>query len=175
MTNFLLILQIMAAIPLFINPGPGNKPVLTVSSNAFENNALIPSKYTCDGENISPQIKWSKGPEGTKTFVLICDDPDAPSKVWVHWLIFNIPPINHEIPENSAFIKGANYGTTDFGKTTYGGPCPPSGTHHYRFKIYALDSELKLNTGASKEAMEGAMKGHILAQGKLIGLYARRR
>lgn len=175
MNSIPLIFQLMVALPLFVNCTPGKNPGMTVSSIAFENNSLIPGKYTCDGENISPQISWSKGPDGTKTYVLICDDPDAPAKVWVHWLIYNIPAAILEIPENAAGIKDAKYGTTDFRKTVYGGPCPPGGTHRYYFKIYALDCDLLLNTGASKEEIESAMKGHILAHGELIGKYARRK
>jgi Raf kinase inhibitor-like YbhB/YbcL family protein len=175
MTCIPLIFHLMVALPLFVSCTPGNNPGMTVSSNAFENNTLIPGKYTCDGENISPQVSWSQGPEGTKSYVLICDDPDAPSKVWVHWLIYNIPSTVLEIPENAAGIEGAKYGTNDFGKTAYGGPCPPHGTHHYHFKIYALDSELLLDAGASKEEIESAMKRHILAHGELICKYARKR
>jgi Raf kinase inhibitor-like YbhB/YbcL family protein len=175
MNRIPLIYKLLVAIPLLIQSTPIMKPEITVSSNAFKSNSLIPSRYTCDGENISPQLSWSKGPEGTRSYALICDDPDAPSKVWVHWIIYNIPAAIHEIPEKAAVIQGAKYGKTDSGKTVYGGPCPPSGTHHYHFKVYALDSELNLPAGASKQELESAMKAHILAQGELVGLYARKR
>jgi len=175
MTNIHFIVQLTAALILFAGCTHGKNPGMNVNSNAFENNGLIPGKYTCDGDNVSPQIAWSNGPGRTKTYVLICDDPDAPSKIWVHWLIYNIPSTVLEIPENTPNIKGAVYGTNDFGKTAYGGPCPPDGTHHYHFKIYALDSGLSLDSGAPKEELESAMKGHILAHGELTGKYARNR
>jgi Raf kinase inhibitor-like YbhB/YbcL family protein len=168
-TFFLLIFS----LPLFINCTPMKDPEITVSSTAFAHNGMIPSQYTCDGKNISPQISWSRGPEGTKTYALICDDPDAPMKTWVHWLIYNIPASVLAIPEDDKGVKDALYGTTDFRRTGYGGPCPPGGTHHYHFKLYALDIALPLKNGASKAEMEAAMKGHILASGDLVGLYAR--
>jgi hypothetical protein len=170
-----VILHLIVALPFFINCSSVKKPEITVSSVAFKNDSLIPVKYSCDGENISPQLMWSKGPEDTKTYVLICDDPDAPAKVWVHWLIYNIHSTILEIPENAAEIKGAKYGTNDFGNTVYAGPCPPDGTHHYHFKIYALDCELPMTAGASLEEIESAMKGHILAHGELIGKYDRKK
>jgi Raf kinase inhibitor-like YbhB/YbcL family protein len=159
--------------PLFINCTPMKNTEITVSSKSFTSNGLIPSQYTCDGKNISPELNWTQGPEGTKTYALICDDPDAPMKTWVHWLIFNIPPTVLSIPEDDKGVKGAFYGTTDFRRTGYGGPCPPGGTHHYHFKLYALDIALPLPQGASKSDMENAMKGHILASGDLVCLYAR--
>jgi len=170
-TCYYLILTII--LPLFLNCSTMKNPEITVSSETFKNNGFIPSQYTCDGINISPQLSWTKGPEGTKTYALICDDPDAPMKVWVHWLIYNIPSTVLSIPENDPGIKDALYGTTDFRRTGYGGPCPPSGTHHYHFKIYALDIALPLNSGATKADMENAMKGHVLASGELVGLYIR--
>lgn len=168
------ICSLAIVIPFFMNCTPLRSQGLKVSSNAFENNGLIPSKFTCDSVNVSPQIKWSAGPEGTKTYALICDDPDAPSRVWVHWLIFNIPETTLEIPENAAALAGASFGTNDFRRTAWGGPCPPSGTHHYHFKIYALDGVLPLSEGASKSDIVKAMEGHILASGELVGLYARK-
>ena len=142
---------------------------MQISSTAFEHNQNIPSKYTCDGENISPPISISEVPEDTKTLALIVDDPDAPSKTWVHWLVWNIDPETSEIEEGSA--PTGLEGTTDFGRTGWGGPCPPSGTHRYFFKLYALDSELNLDSSATKEDLEAAMESHILEQTELIGLY----
>jgi Raf kinase inhibitor-like YbhB/YbcL family protein len=168
-----LLLSVIISLPLFINCKNMKNPEITVSSTAFKNNGMIPSQYTCDGVDTSPQLSWSRGPEGTKTYALICDDPDAPMKTWVHWLIYNIPASVLSIPENDKGIKDALYGTTDFRRTGYGGPCPPSGTHHYHFKLYALDISLPLKSGASKAEIENTMKGHILASGELIGLYAR--
>ncbi len=170
MNRFLFLIPVFS-LPLFINCATMKTSEITVSSTAFKQNGMIPSQYTCDGVNISPQIAWTPGPEGTQSYALICDDPDAPMKTWVHWLIFNIPPTVLSIPENDRGIENALYGTTDFRRTGYGGPCPPSGTHHYHFKLYALDCWLPLKNGATKPEMETAMKGHILASGDLVGLY----
>ena len=148
---------------------------ITVSSTSFKNNEMIPSQYTCDSSNISPQIAWTKGPDDTRSYTLICDDPDAPAKTWVHWLVYNMPPSVTEIPENSKPMKDVMYGTTDFRRMDYGGPCPPSGIHHYHFKVYALDCILPLKPGATKPEIEKAMQGHILANGELVGLYSRKK
>jgi Raf kinase inhibitor-like YbhB/YbcL family protein len=151
---------------------------ITVSSKAFDNGGNIPSKYTCDTENVSPPLAWTKGPNNTKTYVLICDDPDAPSKTWVHWVLFNIPSSVNELPENlpteKSILSGAIQGKNDFKTTGYSGPCPPSGTHRYYFKVYALDCELSLDSHAQKEDVETAMKDHILAKGVLMGKYKRK-
>jgi hypothetical protein len=151
---------------------------LEIKSNAFENGDFIPSKYTCEGQDISPPLFWSDVPKGTKSFAIICDDPDAPFGVWVHWVIFNIPQDKRELEEGfpkkgllpGKIIQGRN----DFGKIGWGGPCPPSGKpHRYVFKLYALDTILSLEEGATKEELIEAMKGHILAETKLIGIYQR--
>jgi Raf kinase inhibitor-like YbhB/YbcL family protein len=142
---------------------------LTVKSPAFENNKLIPSKYTCDGEDVSPPLKIEGIPEKTKSLALIMEDPDAPSGLWVHWLIWNIPP-SAEIQENS--VPGTE-GLNTNKKNSYHGPCPPGGTHRYYFKIYALDTHLNLGAFSEKEVLENAMQNHILAQGELMGLYRR--
>lgn len=139
---------------------------------AFENNERIPERYTCDGEDISPPLKITEIPEGTKTLALISDDPDAPAGTWVHWVVWNIPAgsdaVNIEEDSNPG-ISGRN----SFKKISYGGPCPPSGAHRYFFKAYALDSELNLQEGASKAELEDAMKGHLLDKAEIIGLYSR--
>jgi hypothetical protein len=151
---------------------------LLVSSKVFDNAGHIPSKYTCDTENVSPPLSWTKGPDNTKTYVLICDDPDAPSKTWVHWVLFNIPSSVNELPENipaeKSILSGALQGTNDFKTTGYSGPCPPSGTHRYYFKVYALDCELSLDYKAEKADVEAAMKDHIVAKGALMGKYQKR-
>jgi Raf kinase inhibitor-like YbhB/YbcL family protein len=151
---------------------------IKITSPAFENEGLIPAKYTCDGEDISPPLKWDAVPEDTKSIVLISDDPDAPVGTWVHWVLFNLPPDTRElaesIPPDKTLPNGAKQGTTDFGRIGYGGPCPPSGTHRYFFKIYALDTELDLQADARKRDLLKAMEGHILAEGQLIGKYKRR-
>ena len=145
---------------------------MKLTSGAFENNKMIPGKYTCDGENVSPPLEIANVASGTQSLALIVDDPDAPGGDWAHWLVWNIDPIVGEISEDSVF-QNAIQGTTDFGKTGYGGPCPPSGTHRYQFKLYALDTKLDLESGARKKDLEAAMKDHILEQSTLVGLYKR--
>ena len=125
-----------------------------VLSSAFKEGGAIPKDYTCDGKNVSPPLRWSDYPAGTKSFALICDDPDAPSRTWVHWVLYDLPSTTESLPERVSadytLPNGAKQGTNDFGKTGYGGPCPPSGTHRYLFKVYALDTMLNLPPGASK-------------------------
>jgi Raf kinase inhibitor-like YbhB/YbcL family protein len=142
---------------------------LTVKSPAFENNKLIPSKYTCDGEEVSPPLTVEGIPEKTKSLALIMEDPDAPAGLFIHWLVWNIPPTN-EIQENS--VPGTE-GLNTNKKNSYHGPCPPGGTHRYYFKVYALDTHLNLSAFSEKEVLENAMQNHILAHGELIGLYRR--
>ena len=150
---------------------------IKVTSPAFEDGALIPPRYTADGANISPPLKWENVPAGAKSIAMINDDPDAPAKTWVHWVVYNMPPdtteLLEDIPADPALSNGAKQGTTDFGQIGYGGPAPPSGTHRYFFKVYALDAMLDLSEGATKADLEAAMTGHILAQGELIGKYKR--
>lgn len=145
---------------------------MKIESEAFSNNQFIPKKYTCDGEDINPPLKISEVPQGTKSLVLIVDDPDAPMGTWVHWTVWNIPPDISDIPENTV-PQGAIEGMTDFGRPGYGGPCPPSGVHRYFFKLYALDTTLELDSSATKRDLEKAMEGHILEKAELIGLYQR--
>jgi len=142
---------------------------LLVKSPAFEKNKLIPSKYTCDGDDVSPPLTIEGIPEKTKSLVLIMEDPDATAGLWVHWLVWNIPP-TAEIQENS--VPGTE-GLNTNKKNSYHGPCPPWGTHRYFFKVYALDTHLNLGALSEKEALENAMQSHILANGELIGLYRR--
>lgn len=143
---------------------------LKITSPAFKPNNPIPTKYTCDGENVNPPLNIEDIPSQTKTLTLIVDDPDAPMGTWTHWLVWNIPP-KEKIAENSIpGIEGLNTAR----KHSYEGPCPPSGTHHYHFKIYALDTELELNPNSKKEDVEKAMQNHILAKGETIGLYQRK-
>lgn len=148
-----------------------------IKSSAFKDGERIPRKYTCDGENISPPLTWKDVPSGTVTLAIISDDPDAPSKTWTHWLIFNIPPEINSLPEGvktvGEFENGIIQGLNDFGNLGYGGPCPPFGVHRYFFKLYALDKRLELEPGASKEELLEAMKGHIIEKTEIIGLYSR--
>lgn len=142
---------------------------LIVTSSAFKHNEHIPSKYTCDGENVSPLLHIEEIPEGTETLVLIVDDPDAPMGTWDHWVVWNIP-VENQFRENT--VPGTQ-GINSFRKHDYGGPCPPSGTHRYFFKVYALDTKLDLPKDANKKVVEKAMQGHVLGKGELVGLYSR--
>jgi len=143
---------------------------MKLSSPSFSDNGMIPAKYTCNGINVNPELAISDVPTAAKSLALIVDDPDAPSKVWVHWVVFNISPKTTAIVENS-FPSAAVQGTTDFRTAKYGGPCPPSGTHRYVFKLYALDTTLSLSSSATKADVEVAMKGHVINQATLTGLY----
>jgi Raf kinase inhibitor-like YbhB/YbcL family protein len=146
--------------------------VMKIESPSFSNNEMIPPNYTCDGANVNPPLMISGAPEDAKSLVLIVDDPDAPSKTWVHWTIWNIDPDTKEILENG-IPQGAVEGMTDFGIPGYGGPCPPSRIHHYFFKLYALDITLDLSSSASAVNIQEAMQGHILDSAELIGIYGR--
>ncbi len=145
---------------------------MIIESPSFKNNEMIPAKYTCDAENINPALVFSRIPLAAVSLVLIVDDPDAPGGTWVHWTIWNMGPGTIEISENS-LPDGSVEGNTDFGTPGYGGPCPPSGTHRYFFKLYALDTILKLDASAKAAGIEDAMQGHILGSAELIGLYKR--
>ena len=150
---------------------------LKVTSAAFKEGDMIPRKFTCDDRDVSPPLAWSEAPPGAKSFALICDDPDVPVGTWVHWVLFNLPAATRELPENIAPEKtlafGERHGKNSWGRLGYGGPCPPSGTHRYFFKLYALDALLDLQPGATKAEVEKAMSDHILAQGQLMGKYKR--
>ncbi|MBI4226400.1 YbhB/YbcL family Raf kinase inhibitor-like protein [Candidatus Roizmanbacteria bacterium] len=146
--------------------------MIKVASAAFKNGEIIPKKYTCDGENINPPLTIASIPAEAKSLALIVDDPDAPVGNWNHWLVWNIEPATKEISENSVPANTV-LGINDFGKLEYGGPCPPSGTHRYFFRIYALDTKLDLPQGAKRGELENAMKNHIVDQGELMGKYSR--
>jgi Raf kinase inhibitor-like YbhB/YbcL family protein len=146
---------------------------LKVFSPSFNEGGIIPSKFTCDGQNVSPPISWEGLPEGSKSLALICDDPDAPGGDFVHWVVFNIPAETSGFKENAAVGDIASLGITDFGRPGYGGPCPPSGFHHYHFKVYALDRMLEAERNIDKYDLLEKMEGHILAKGELVGLYKR--
>ena len=145
---------------------------MKVTSSAFEQGGNMPAKFTCDGSDTSPPLQITGIPPNAKTLVLIADDPDAPNGLFTHWLVWNIRPQTNSIAEGSApkGVQGAN----DFGKTGYRGPCP-TGIHRYSFKIFALDRELDLRTGVKRSQVDVAMKGHIIAQGELVGHYARKK
>jgi len=146
-------------------------------SSAFSEGAMIPGKYTCEGEDVSPPLNWGALPAGTKSLALICDDPDAPAGTWVHWVYYDIPAGTEGLPENVVPDErpalGGTQGINDFHKIGYGGPCPPGGTHRYYFKLYALDTPLNLSSGATKKQVLKAMENHIIGQVQLMGRYKR--
>lgn len=163
---FCFITGLLYAMNSFSQPTKGVN--MKISSPAFQHNQTIPSKFTCEGEDTNPALTISDVPPEAKSLALIVDDPDAPGKTWVHWVVYNIPRTVREIKEKS--VPGKQ-GLNDFGRMNYGGPCPPSGEHRYFFKLYALDTELNFSEGISKNRLEEAMKGHILSQAELVGLY----
>jgi Raf kinase inhibitor-like YbhB/YbcL family protein len=153
---------------------------LTLTSPAFEHGGEIPTEYTCEGADISPQLLWSGVPAGTKSFALIVDDPDAPDPAapkmtWVHWILYNLPADCSHLPKGvSQLPPGTGQGLNDWKRTGYGGPCPPIGRHRYFFKLYALDTRLPDLGNVTKKDLEQAMKGHILAQTELMGTYQKK-
>jgi len=155
---------------------------LVLTSSAFTHQGSIPQQYTCQGRDVSPPLSWSGAPDGTKGFVLIVDDPDAPDpaapkRTWVHWVLYDIPSTVSGLPEAVTSAKlppGTREGTNDWNRTGYGGPCPPAGRHRYFHKLYALDVELPDLGAAPKGEVEKAMEGHVLAKAELIGTYQKR-
>ncbi|MHB9036773.1 MAG: YbhB/YbcL family Raf kinase inhibitor-like protein [Armatimonadota bacterium] len=151
---------------------------IEVTSTAFKEGGVIPDKYTCKGANVSPPLAWTHIPTGAKTLALIADDPDAPARTWVHWVLFNLPAHVNELPEGIPNEKrlaiGASQGVNSSGAVGYQGPCPPSGTHRYYFKLYALDAELDLHDGVTKPQLLDAIHGHIVADGELMGKFSHR-
>ncbi len=149
---------------------------MELTSSAFQNGSAIPLQYSCKGEDISPPMHWEGEPENTVSFALICDDPDAPMGTWVHWVYYNIPSSIHDLPQAFTTDKepstGGIQGITSFRRTGYGGPCPPSGTHRYFFKLYALDCRVDLKNNAGKAELMEALRGHILAEAVLMGTFA---
>ena len=151
---------------------------ISVNSSAFAEGQTIPRHFTGDGMDVSPPLRWSDPPRGTKSFTVLCDDPDAPRGNWVHWLLYDLPPITRELPEalpaDPDLNDGSHHGVNDFGYVGYGGPAPPRGKpHRYCFRVFALDAELGLSSGATKDEIVAAMSGHVLEEGQLIGVYTR--
>jgi len=185
--NYLLLISLILTACGSTTPAPTQETIIDpmsevsvtieLSSPAFTNGQPIPDMYTCQGEDISPLLSWAKPPEGTQSFALIMDDPDAQNGTWVHWVIFNIPSSSRGLaqatPPDATFSYGAMSGNNSWGRTGYGGPCPPSGTHRYFFKLYALDEVLAIEPGSDKGELEKAMFGHILAQAELMGTYSK--
>ena len=164
--NIVIFLGIILTLGAGVAVAEGGN-TMKLTSPEFGNNSFIPKKFTCRGENVNPALVIENIPEGARRLALIVDDPDAPSGNWTHWVAFNIPIVSR-IEENSA---PGTQGVNDSGKNRYDGPCPPSGTHRYIFKIYALDAELDLQRGVDKQTLENSMQGHILARAELTGLF----
>lgn len=152
--------------------------IMEIHSSNFRNNEMIPSKFTCDGMNVSPALSWSGAPATVKSFALVCDDPDAPMGTWVHWVLFNIPSTITRLNENFLIktkpFKEITAGINDFSQLDYGGPCPPGGTHRYFFKLYALDTFLDAREGITADQLVSVMEGHIVGKAEMVGKYRRK-
>ncbi|HXG52609.1 MAG TPA: YbhB/YbcL family Raf kinase inhibitor-like protein [candidate division Zixibacteria bacterium] len=160
-------------------PAESAAPAMEIRSPAFKDGANIPRRHTCDGADVSPAIRWSGAPAGTRAFALIVDDPDAPAGTWVHWVVYDLPPETGELGEALAAVdtlpNGARQGINDFRKVGYGGPCPPPGpAHRYFFRLYALDKPTGLGPRATRQQVLNAIKGHVLAEATLMGRYQRK-
>ena len=174
------ILLLAAAMPISALYGAESKTSqnFILTSSVFHAGAEIPRKYTCDGEDVSPPLRWQDAPVGTKAFSIIADDPDAPGGTWVHWVIYDLPAETKELREGVAKTEkitgGGNQGINDFRKVGYGGPCPPPGSaHRYFFKLYALDAATNLNTRSTKQQLLDVLKPHLLGEADLVGRYKR--
>ncbi len=144
---------------------------LSLTSPAFAEGESIPAIYTCSGEDISPELTWSEPPAGTQSFALIMDDPDAPAGTWVHWVLYNLPAGTRTLPEGYTPESGVTAGKNSSGRSSYNGPCPPSGQHRYFFKLYALETILEADAGLDKSGLLTLMEGHVLGEGQLMGVY----
>lgn len=176
-------MAILAAVLLFIttalvpSASPGGEMSIVLTSTEFEHEGSIPEKYSCDDADVSPPLDWQNVPPEAMSLVLICEDPDAPAGVFDHWVLYNLPASASSLPEgvekHERLGNAAMQGRNSFGRIGYNGPCPPRGTHRYYFRLYALDRELDLQPGASKQQVQNAMEGAVMAQGELMGRYSR--
>ena len=172
----------------FKSAGKSNKPLMRLQSSSFKDGGPIPDKYTCNGKNISPELNWKNAPSKTKCFALVVEDPDAPLKTWIHWVIFNIPAklsgldgsamgqvheLTEDFPRDEKTTEGIVQGVNDFRKLGYDGPCPPSGIHRYYFKLYALDAPVVAPAGISEDQLQKLIKGHVLAWTQIMGTYGK--
>jgi len=173
--GFILIVLLLAPArtEVFSTISSESEATMNLTSPAFTQGQPIPVKFSCKGADISPAFAWTEPPGGTKSFALIMDDPDAPVGNWVHWVLFNIPASARALPEAATFADGSVQGTTSAHSVGYHGPCPPSGTHRYFFKLYALDTTLNLSSSADKKSVLAAIEGHILAQAELMGTFSK--
>ena len=148
-----------------------------LTSTAFAAGQPIPARYSCLGQDVSPPLAWTDPPQGTQRFALIADDPDAPVGTWVHWVLYNLPAdslgLPEDVPSEDTLVDGSRHGQNSWGRVGYGGPCPPSGTHRYFFRLYALDTQLDLPVGKDKKQLLKAMEGHVLAQAALMGTFTK--
>ena len=178
----LLLISVLVLALAACGGGGGNSEALRegaanleLTSAAFDDGDAIPTQYTCDGEDLSPPLSWGEPPEGTESFALIVEDPDAPVGTWDHWLLYNIPAsvrgLEEGVPPEAELSDGSLHGQNGWRRLDYGGPCPPSGTHRYFFRLYALDTPVDLEAGATKQELRNAMEGHVLAVGELMGTY----
>src|SRR2546423_845199 len=165
---------VLMMVSIALGQSSKSEAKVTLSSPAFQAGGTIPDQFTCKGANLNPPLQFSGIPAGAKSIALIVDDPDAPGGLFSHWVVWNIDPVTTQIGEKS-IPAGAVQGTNDFGKPGYGGPCPPSGTHRYFFRIFALDRELDLPVGAKRSQLDTAIKSHVIAKGELMGRYARKK
>lgn len=168
----ILLIFVLALLLSWPNKDVSKQQTLTISSSAFVNNDFIPIRYTCFGDNVSPPLKISSPPKNTKSLVLIMQDPDAPGNNWLHWLAWNIPPSTTEILEDTGSLASSSIARNDFGNAAYGGPCSKDPKpHRYFFEVYALNNTLDMPLNADRNAIQQAMKGHILTQAKLVGIF----
>ena len=172
MRNAIIISAVAVTLAMLASVATGGAN-MKITSSAFQQGGNIPSKYTCDGADTSPPFQIANAPASAKSLVLIVDDPDTPTGLFTHWIAWNIPAETNAIAEGST-PQGVQ-GTNDFGKSGYGGPCPPAGTHRYYFKILALDRELDLPPGSRRTQLDAAVKGHVVAQGELMGRYSKQK
>lgn len=176
MRNLSLVLGLAVLVAAWSGAGLASPTAIQVRSAAFRDGAAIPARYTCSGADVSPALAWSGLPKGTRSVAVVCDDPDAPGGTWVHWVLYDLPPTQTSLPEglpHGDAAAGGRQGTNDFQKVGYNGPCPPGGTHRYLFHVYALDRMLALAPRATRARLDSAMRGHVLAEGRLLGKFRR--
>jgi len=168
----LILLGALIALAL-LSPEREMEIAMNLTSSAFSHGQAIPVQYSCKGADVSPPLAWDEPPAGTRSFVLIMDDPDAPRGTWDHWVIFNIPAERRALPEDFQPAEPLVVGRNSWGRSDYGGPCPPSGTHRYFFRLYALDTPLSLSSNANKKEVLAALEGHALGMAELMGTFSK--
>ncbi|HSW70749.1 MAG TPA: YbhB/YbcL family Raf kinase inhibitor-like protein [Gammaproteobacteria bacterium] len=163
---------ILTSFVIFFSTGANAAALFSITSSSFADSKAIPAWYSCDGGEHSPQLSWKGAPSKTKTYVLICNDPDAPQGDWYHWVMYNIPNTVTTLSEGTVLASGASLGKNSWGRLQYNGPCPPAGSlHHYYFTLYALDSSLSLPSGAEAKTVMQAMQGHVVGKTTIVGVF----